>query len=85
MKVLKNERTDEFEIHIPSAELIEALTLLEKRRIQGSLFERKLGQWIKNPPTEAWEYHCSLCGTQEDYKENYCPNCGAKMMDEVEE
>ena len=46
--------------------------------------EPKHGRWIKNPPTEAWEYHCSLCGTQEDYKENYCRNCGAKM-DEVEE
>ena len=39
----------------------------------------KHGRWIKNPPTEAWEYHCSLCGTQEDYKENYCRNCGARM------
>lgn len=44
----------------------------------------KHGHWIKNPPTEAWEYHCSRCGTQEDYKENYCRNCGARM-DEVEE
>ena len=42
---------------------------------------RKHGRWIKNPPTEAWEYHCSLCGTQEDYKENYCPNCGADMRE----
>ncbi len=41
--------------------------------------EPKHGRWIKNPPTEAWEYHCSLCGTQEDYKENYCRNCGARM------
>ena len=44
----------------------------------------KHGKWIENPPTEAWKYHCSICGRTEDYKENYCPNCGAKM-DEREE
>ena len=31
------------------------------------------GDWI------ALEYHCSLCNRLEYRKENYCPNCGAKM------
>ena len=47
-------------------------------------YKIKQGRWIENPPTEAWKYHCSICGRTEDYKENYCPNCGAKM-DEREE
>ena len=33
------------------------------------------GDWI------ALEYHCSLCNRLEYRKENYCPNCGAKMLD----
>ena len=31
------------------------------------------GDWI------ALEYHCSVCNRLEYRKENYCPNCGAKM------
>ena len=31
------------------------------------------GDWI------ALEYYCSLCNRLEYRKENYCPNCGAKM------
>ena len=26
-----------------------------------------------------WDVQCSLCGTPQDYKSNYCPECGAKM------
>ena len=33
------------------------------------------GDWI------ALECHCSLCNRLEYRKENYCPNCGAKMME----
>lgn len=44
----------------------------------------RYGRWIRQDPTEAWDYRCSECGVHVDYKENYCPNCGAKM-DEVEE
>lgn len=24
-------------------------------------------------------YHCSQCGRYEEFKEHYCPNCGARM------
>lgn len=30
-------------------------------------------------------YKCSECGNQSDYEENYCPNCGARMVREGEE
>ena len=26
-----------------------------------------------------WKYRCNECGCPQDYKHNYCPNCGAKM------
>ena len=45
------------------------------------------GRWIKEPNCY---YRCSVCGDHHpciksnmDY--NFCPNCGASMMDEVEE
>lgn len=45
--------------------------------------EPKRGRWIED------EYgipHCSRCGTiNNTVYRNYCPNCGAKMMDEVTE
>lgn len=47
------------------------------------------GQWndIKSEvlnPGIAWVCRCSLCGCPQDYKHNYCPNCGAKMDGQVE-
>jgi rRNA maturation endonuclease Nob1 len=26
-----------------------------------------------------WKYRCDKCGCPQDYKHNFCPNCGAKM------
>ena len=26
-----------------------------------------------------WKYRCNDCGCPQEYKHNYCPNCGAKM------
>lgn len=47
------------------------------------------GQWndikseVLNTDT-TWICRCSLCGCPQDYKHNYCPNCGAKMDGQVE-
>lgn len=52
----------------------------------------KRGEWIARtdvapfkPDGEItpWTYRCSKCGELERLKQNYCPNCGAKM--EVQE
>jgi len=48
--------------------------------------EVKHGNWvgIDDFPHEIWE--CNRCGRIiEGDRENYCPNCGASMMDEVEQ
>ena len=42
------------------------------------------GRWNDiNPavlkPGVNWVCRCSECGCPQDYKHNYCPNCGAKM------
>ena len=38
------------------------------------------GRWSKK-----WgNYKCSLCGALDDFADNYCPNCDAKMDEEAE-
>lgn len=44
--------------------------------------ERKTGKWMELDFTEAWEYRCDQCGRRSDFKENFCPNCGADMRGE---
>lgn len=50
-----------------------------------TLTERKNGHWVDvkgRQPNPGWKVRCSLCGCPQDYKHNFCPNCGAKMEDE---
>lgn len=47
------------------------------------------GRWNDiNPavlkPGVNWVCRCSECGCPQDYKHNYCPNCGARMDKEDE-
>ena len=47
------------------------------------------GRWNNINPTVLnpginWVCRCSLCGCPQDYKHNYCPNCGARMGKEDE-
>ena len=59
-----------------------ALAALEAQR-DGDVTVRH-GMWndinsnARNP-VAAWVCRCSLCGCPQDYKHNFCPNCGAKM------
>ena len=32
-----------------------------------------------------WDYECSVCGMDAEYKTRFCPNCGAEMDGEWEE
>lgn len=49
----------------------------------------KMGHWIEHPHEcgENWEYpkyECSECSEWEENDSEYCPNCGAKMIDQQE-
>lgn len=62
----------------------------ELKRVNLEIFEDlpKLGKWIYHPK-DAIEMmftlpKCSICGHESSDALNYCPNCGAKMM-EVQE
>lgn len=48
------------------------------------------GRWIsKNPHGYEWTFVCSNCGYVDGFpfndRHNYCPNCGAKMDETVED
>ena len=46
--------------------------------------KQKMGHWI-DYQKNIWIYaQCSECGTVHDTKTNYCPNCGAKMVEPQE-
>lgn len=46
------------------------------------------GEWNNiNPavlkPGVSWVCRCTKCGCPQDYKHNFCPNCGAAQTDEA--
>lgn len=45
-----------------------------------TLEERRHGRWVDmGIKAKVWVVRCSLCGCPQDYKHNFCPNCGARM------
>ena len=44
--------------------------------------EPKRGVWIEAREEDPCYWKCSECKRQVDYKENFCPNCGADMRKE---
>lgn len=51
--------------------------------ISADVVEVKYGEWLWNRGCAYGEspYYCSLCidGGSDNGRDNYCPNCGAKM------
>lgn len=40
------------------------------------------GRWISIPDKPEWDQRmCSVCGDYFCCQNNYCPNCGARMLD----
>ena len=42
-------------------------------------YERPQGEWIKTAISGMNCYECNKCHCHDDYKSNFCYNCGAKM------
>ena len=42
--------------------------------------ERPKGWWVR----QLGDFKCSMCGSEEEYKSRYCPNCGTDMRGESE-
>ena len=49
-----------------------AITALEQQ-------PSRKGRWIDREEYDADRWKCSECGRTEQYQENFCPNCGARM------
>ena len=47
-----------------------------ERLVDIEVIEPKRGEWIPNSPFTG---NCSECGADGNLKDNFCPNCGAKM------
>lgn len=61
---------------------------LEKKKTYVEKEPVKHGRWIWDPNApyrEYGAYKCSICGCHSDFEENYCYNCGARMIKEEEE
>ena len=52
-----------------------------------ALEEKPKGHWIPNCHSEYINYgrHCSLCGRNVEFSENFCPKCGADMREDNNE
>lgn len=49
--------------------------------------KQKNGKWIDIASLRGldWWYKCSECGRTQDHTYNFCPNCGAKMKENIHE
>ena len=65
-------------------DLDEAWKQIQKKRKRIPITQ-KSGKWIDREEYDADRWKCSVCGRTEQYKENYCPDCGAKMESEDKE
>lgn len=47
------------------------------------IYESPHGKWIPNGNSKYINYgrHCSLCGRDVEFSENFCPKCGADMRE----
>lgn len=59
------------------SETIRKIVEKEWRKEKGST--QKSAEWEQIGFGSLAIYHCSACGESEEYKANFCPNCGAKM------
>ena len=71
---------------------VNKLGRLEDLEEQGRLIEQKHGKWEESDDYVSENlWHCSECGDERYFEDGtpfesnvyYCPNCGAKMVEEV--
>lgn len=57
----------------------------------GGYRKQSEGEWVETQrewdfePYFYTDYTCSVCGDREQDKRHFCPNCGAKMIEECDD
>lgn len=70
---------DEIIDNAPSAPLPDFKEGYKQAIVDGQTnFSRPQGEWL-NATNEFFNWECSLCHKPNDFKDNFCPNCGAYM------
>lgn len=49
------------------------------RKVERGEWIEKTHEWDFGPPWDYTDYTCSLCGSREQNKRRFCPECGADM------
>lgn len=44
----------------------------------------KIGRWIRKTVAGCFVYGCNQCGWQQTYATDFCPDCGARMVESQE-
>ena len=83
---VSNWLNEEFEIVEDENFIIAALRPVSREQVE----KVWRGEWNNiNPavlkPGVSWVCRCAKCGCPQDYKHNFCPNCGAAQTDEAVE
>ena len=81
---VSNWLNEEFEIVEDENFIITALRPISREQVE----KVWRGKWNNiNPavlkPGVSWVCRCAKCGCPQDYKHNFCPNCGAAQTDEA--
>ena len=54
------------------------------RKVERGEWIEKTHEWDFGPPWDYTDYTCSICGSREQNKRIFCPECGAYMRKEGE-
>ena len=90
----KDNRCDEWGMRCDAADALEAAEKrIAELSLDCEMYQQKCmemgsqlpkqGKWISDLPNELFvnvnPWKCSVCGKHQHFREDYCPNCGAKM------
>ena len=59
-----------------------AISSLETDEAYQLEYEKSSRRWIEHTDNYSTWVECPVCGIERAYPTNYCPDCGAKMVEE---